>query len=72
MDSLWAFIPFSFEVFIGSIVMAKTKIEFVCKECGASHQQWENQCLVCKEYNTLEDINKKTKKSMIGLAKQHL
>ena len=36
--------------------MAKTKIEFVCRECGASHYQWVGQCLDCKEWNTLEEI----------------
>jgi len=36
--------------------MAKTKIEFVCRECGASHHQWLGQCLDCKEWNTLEEI----------------
>ena len=36
--------------------MAKTKIEFVCRECGASHHQWVGQCLECKAWNTLEEI----------------
>jgi DNA repair protein RadA/Sms len=36
--------------------MAKTKIEFVCRECGASHFQWAGQCLECKAWNTLEEI----------------
>ena len=36
--------------------MAKTKIEFVCKECGASHYQWAGQCLECKAWNTLEEV----------------
>jgi len=36
--------------------MAKTKIEFVCRECGASHHQWAGQCLECKSWNTLEEI----------------
>ena len=36
--------------------MTKTKIEFVCRECGASHHQWVGQCLDCKEWNTLEEI----------------
>ena len=36
--------------------MAKTKVEFVCQECGASHHQWAGQCLDCKEWNTLEEI----------------
>ena len=36
--------------------MAKTKIEFVCRECGASHYQWAGQCLECKSWNTLEEV----------------
>ena len=36
--------------------MVKTKIEFVCRECGASHYQWAGQCLECKAWNTLEEI----------------
>ena len=36
--------------------MAKTKIEFVCRECGASHYQWAGQCLECKAWNTLDEI----------------
>jgi len=36
--------------------MVKTKIEFVCRECGASHYQWAGQCLECKVWNTLEEV----------------
>ena len=36
--------------------MAKTKVEFVCRESGASHHQWAGQCLDCKAWNTLEEI----------------
>ena len=36
--------------------MAKAKIEFVCRACGASHHQWAGQCLDCKEWNTLEEV----------------
>ncbi|MBW5291168.1 MAG: DNA repair protein RadA [Candidatus Ruthia sp. Asou_11_S2] len=36
--------------------MAKTKVEFVCRECGSSHHQWAGQCLDCKSWNTLEEI----------------
>jgi|GEM_PF-4031242 len=36
--------------------MAKTKVEFVCRECGASHYQWGGQCLYCREWNTLEEV----------------
>lgn len=36
--------------------MAKAKIEFVCRECGASHHQWAGQCLDCKAWNSLEEV----------------
>ncbi|MBE28870.1 DNA repair protein RadA [bacterium] len=36
--------------------MAKTKVEFLCRECGASHHQWAGQCLDCKAWNTLEEV----------------
>ena len=36
--------------------MAKTKIEFICRECASSHHQWAGQCLDCKEWNTLEEV----------------
>lgn len=36
--------------------MAKTKSEFICRECGASYPQWGGQCLECKAWNTLEEV----------------
>jgi DNA repair protein RadA/Sms len=37
--------------------MAKNKIAFVCTECGADHGQWQGQCVACKAWNTLSQIN---------------
>ena len=37
--------------------MAKTKVAFVCTDCGAEHGQWQGQCASCKEWNTLSQIN---------------
>ncbi len=37
--------------------MAKTKIAFVCTDCGAEHGQWQGQCSACKVWNTLSQIN---------------
>ncbi len=37
--------------------MARFKVEFVCRACGASHPQWAGQCLDCKAWNTLEEIS---------------
>jgi len=36
--------------------VAKTKVEFVCRECGSSQPQWAGQCLDCKAWNTLEEV----------------
>jgi DNA repair protein RadA/Sms len=36
--------------------MSKTKLEFVCRECGATHPQWAGQCLECQAWNTLEEV----------------
>ena len=37
--------------------MAKNKIAFVCTECGADHGKWQGQCVACKAWNTLSQIN---------------
>lgn len=37
--------------------MAKTKIAFVCNDCGTEHGQWQGQCASCKAWNTLSQIN---------------
>ena len=38
----------------------KIKKGFFCKSCGAEHNQWQGQCRICKEWNTIteEIINK--------------
>ncbi|MEO0545389.1 MAG: DNA repair protein RadA [Pseudomonadota bacterium] len=33
--------------------MAKTRIEFVCQNCGTSHPRWSGKCDGCGEWNTL-------------------
>lgn len=37
--------------------MSKTKIAFVCNDCGTEHGQWQGQCASCKGWNTLSQIN---------------
>jgi len=37
--------------------MAKTKIAFVCTDCGTEHGQWQGQCASCQAWNTLSKIN---------------
>jgi DNA repair protein RadA/Sms len=43
--------------------MAKTKLAFVCTDCGAEHGQWQGQCASCKVWNTLSQINLGTSNS---------
>ena len=33
--------------------MAKSKIQFVCQNCGGSHPRWSGKCDHCNEWNTL-------------------
>ena len=35
--------------------MAKTKIQFVCQNCGGVHHQWSGKCDSCGEWNTLAE-----------------
>jgi DNA repair protein RadA/Sms len=37
--------------------MKKTKIAFVCEDCGAEYSKWQGQCHDCKAWNTLKQIN---------------
>lgn len=37
--------------------MAKSKVAYVCTDCGAEHGQWQGQCAACKAWNTLSQIN---------------
>ncbi len=37
--------------------MAKTKIAYVCNDCGAEHTQWQGQCTACQAWNTLSRIS---------------
>ena len=35
--------------------MAKTTLQYVCRECGASHRKWTGQCADCGAWNALEE-----------------
>ncbi|OED40614.1 DNA repair protein RadA [Chromatiales bacterium (ex Bugula neritina AB1)] len=35
--------------------MAKTKISYTCRACGAIAPKWSGQCADCEEWNTLEE-----------------
>lgn len=47
---------------------AKSKIGFVCDQCGADYARWAGQCTSCGEWNTLKEIQfgsaKKTSSSI--------
>lgn len=36
--------------------MAKSKVAFVCNECGAEFPRWQGQCSECNEWNTISEI----------------
>ena len=35
--------------------MAKTKVTYVCTECGAEQEQWSGQCRSCKAWHTISE-----------------
>ena len=39
----------------------KTKTEYVCTKCGASHAKWQGQCTTCEDWNCLEEITMQRK-----------
>lgn len=36
--------------------MAKSKVAYVCNECGAEFSRWQGQCAECKAWNTISEI----------------
>ena len=36
--------------------MAKSKIAFVCNDCGADYGKWQGQCTECSAWNTVTEI----------------
>ncbi len=36
--------------------MAKSKVAYVCNECGAEFSRWQGQCGECKAWNTITEI----------------
>ncbi len=36
--------------------MAKSKIAFVCSDCGAEFPRWQGQCTECKAWNTISEF----------------
>ncbi|MDD2344180.1 MAG: DNA repair protein RadA, partial [Tolumonas sp.] len=36
--------------------MAKSKVAYVCNECGAESARWQGQCSECKAWNTITEV----------------
>ena len=36
--------------------MAKSKVEYVCTECGDVSPKWAGQCAACKGWNCLTEV----------------
>ncbi len=36
--------------------MAKSKVAFVCNECGAEYPRWQGQCGECREWNCISEV----------------
>lgn len=43
--------------------MAKRKVAYVCKDCGADHSKWQGQCSACGQWNTLQEFTVSASKS---------
>ena len=37
--------------------MAKTKVAYVCDDCGVEHPKWQGQCSACGKWNTLRQFS---------------
>ncbi len=41
----------------------KSKLAYVCAECGADYSKWSGQCLQCKAWNSIREIRLETARS---------
>ena len=46
--------------------MAKEKVAFVCRDCGAEHGKWQGQCAACGQWNTLRESAAPTRRATAG------
>ncbi len=46
--------------------MAKSKLEYVCNECGHTTTQWAGQCLACEAWNSLQKFTAAGKPERAG------
>ena len=40
--------------------MAKARLAYVCRECGAEHRKWQGQCANCLAWNSLDETSVST------------
>jgi DNA repair protein RadA/Sms len=48
--------------------MAKTKVEYICSECGSTQMKWMGKCPDCGAWNTLQEIVKVAEKPRSAMA----
>lgn len=46
--------------------MAKTRLQYVCDQCGHTTTQWAGQCLACEAWNSLKEFKGETKSAGAG------
>ncbi len=47
-------------------MMARSKVAFVCSECGAEFPRWQGQCSECNEWNTISEVRMSTQSARGG------
>ncbi len=52
--------------------MPKTKISYICQQCGTQHPKWSGQCDGCGEWNTLEETEVTKGKSKKSRSKRNV
>lgn len=52
--------------------MAKSKVVYVCSECGHEHLKWNGRCANCGEWNTLEEMVQESKRSSATVLRSQL
>ena len=50
--------------------MAKSKIAYVCNDCGSDHSKWQGQCQDCGAWNTLVEVRLGASSSGAGTARK--
>ena len=56
------------ETTVDSRAMAKTRTEFLCRECGANHPKWMGKCPDCSAWDSLEKFSVEVESTKAGAA----